>query len=127
MTEKANFDTLKEIVYKGKATPEQEIEYANLLISNNQEAIKAKKQASINEVKALMAKHGLTEKDLKPQPEVIFEYTDTANVKHIVYSGTKGKRPEWQNTFKTNHTKAKALALATTDKAKAFIENLYKA
>ncbi|MBV5292423.1 MAG: hypothetical protein JZU58_08710 [Curvibacter lanceolatus] len=124
-------DELMKLVSTGKATAMQKIDFAKLLNDSAQVEAQAEKQSKVQLIEDFILKQGLTVKEFislkKPQPtnEVLFQWTDDKGTVHTKIKGQKGKWSSKDIILK-NLTKEKALEIATTTEAKAFINNLYK-
>lgn len=121
MTDKDELQSLLTKFSAGKATA-SEAQRLSFLISEKTKAdAQAEKQAKVAKILKMIAAEGLTLADIRPEPEVIFEWNG-----HQQMSGLRGKPAAWTKELKEKVSKVEALKLAKGEKGKKFVENLYK-
>ena len=124
-------DELMKLVSTNKATAMQKIAFAKMLNESAQIEAQEEKQSKVQLIEDFIVKQGLTVQEFislkKPvqKIEILWQWTDENGTVHIKNKGQKG---QWSSKeiVKKNLTKEKALEIATTTEAKAFIEKLYK-
>lgn len=112
-----------------KATAQDKIDYATFLNGAAANEAKVELQAKIDEVKKFIADKGLTLDQIingiKEPVKALYTFKAKSGEVFHRKDGDKGPFPKWVATMKVELTKAQALALADSDKAKKFVEKAY--